>query len=285
MELSASNVFIASILSITFATAHLLTIAFIAFNDLSGNWKQYALSKNRHVNISTYLAGVKNFLFDFLLIFIPINLAVVSLLDVASAEWSWTSLPVAVCKIAFGYFCGKLWSFAVHYVMHKSAWLYKNIHKRHHTLVSEMAASHAWYDSLVEYLIMEVPNLLLPVFIARVHWLVLVPYFAYHGFSAAVDHSGFKVNFVIDGEYHFYHHSKLLVNYAEMETIDLLFGTHHSQSDRAKQKKEVSNPIAPGVDFLRKSSSVDFLRKSGELIVSKSGGSSNLVGGLLTSPN
>lgn len=42
---------------------------------------------------------------------------------------------------------------------------------------------------------------------------------------------------LFDGEYHYYHHAHLTINYAELEFLDKLFGTHHSQDARFVAKK------------------------------------------------
>jgi len=59
----------------------------------------------------------------------------------------------------------------------------------------------------------------------------------WHGYDGACGHSGFAgpgvLGFLFDGEYHYYHHSHLTVNYAELEILDKLCGTHHTQ--RRKQ--------------------------------------------------
>jgi len=240
MDHQQSNFWISITVSSCFSLSHLVIVAVIAANDLSGRWDQYALCKTRKVSLRTYLQGLQNFGLDFVLFFVPLNLALVRYLDVASVAWSWRDLPFWIGKIAIGYACGKLWSYAVHYTLHVYPWLYRNVHKKHHVKVHEMVASHAWFDTVAEHLIMEVPNLFLPVLVAgRVHWAVLLCYFTFHGYSAAVDHSGFKINYFIDSEYHYYHHQYNLVNFAEMESIDLLFGTHHTQ--KADRKKPIDN--------------------------------------------
>lgn len=42
--------------------------------------------------------------------------------------------------------------------------------------------------------------------------------------------------YIFDGEYHYYHHAYLTVNYAELEFLDKMFGTHHSQQERFAKK-------------------------------------------------
>jgi len=43
--------------------------------------------------------------------------------------------------------------------------------------------------------------------------------------------------YIFDGEYHYYHHAHLTINYAELEILDKMFGTHHSQDRRFRQKR------------------------------------------------
>ena len=53
--------------------------------------------------------------------------------------------------------------------------------------------------------------------------------------SVDFPHAGY----FFDGEYHYYHHAHLTINYAELEILDKLFGTHHSQDARFVGKKTV----------------------------------------------
>ena len=59
------------------------------------------------------------------------------------------------------------------------------------------------------------------------------------GYDGASNHSGFAapdiVGYLFNGEYHYYHHRYLTVNYAELEIIDKLIGSHHTQSDLVKK--------------------------------------------------
>ena len=62
-------------------------------------------------------------------------------------------------------------------------------------------------------------------------------------FSCFVNHltpccSLCESGYIFDGEYHYYHHAHLTINYAELEFLDKLMGTHHSQ-DRRFVKKTV----------------------------------------------
>jgi len=57
-------------------------------------------------------------------------------------------------------------------------------------------------------------------------WQFLVLLCVYNGIGGALDHSGFYVpGTLVDGRYHFVHHSQTTKNYAELETLDWLCGT------------------------------------------------------------
>jgi len=80
---------------------------------------------------------------------------------------------------------------------------------------------------------MEIPSFAIAILLFPTHFVVHLLHFALHGYDGASNHSGFSApgffGYLFDGEYHYYHHCYLNVNYAEVEFLDLLFGTHHSQ--------------------------------------------------------
>jgi len=102
-----------------------------------------------------------------------------------------------------------------------------------------LVASRAWQDSYTEYAIMELPSFALTVIAFPTRFYIHLLHFAWHGWDGACGHSGFcapgVVGAIFDGTYHYHHHARLTVNYAEVEILDKLFGTHHSQ----KTKKTV----------------------------------------------
>eukprot|EP00775_Hariotina_reticulata_P013863 gene13863-13985_t len=93
-------------------------------------------------------------------------------------------------------------------------------------LAYTMGRIWAMLDHPLEFLLMEVPGtFLLGPLLLRLQLPSTALLLAYQGASSAVDHSGFCVNWLVDGRYHFMHHVNPRVNYGEMELLDKLAGT------------------------------------------------------------
>lgn len=141
------------------------------------------------------------------------------------------SVVLSLAKLMFGYILGKMWAYIVHYALHFPS-LYR-FHRRHHRNPKSVVASAAWEDSFVEYAIMELPSFGICVLLLPSHFIVHLIHFAWHGWDGACGHSGYSapgfLGSLFNGEYHYYHHAYLNINYAEIEAIDKFFGTHHSQ--------------------------------------------------------
>eukprot|EP00977_Amphora_coffeiformis_P016315 scaffold5017_cov171-Amphora_coffeaeformis.AAC.4 len=226
------------------ATAHLLGVGYIMYMDLSGRWRPYALCKTRPAKTMTdYLPGLYSLFFDLATLFVPC-LAMCLWYQDEKISYATTELTVddllrAATKFVAGYVLGKLWAFVIHYILHYPK-LYR-YHKKHHQKPADLVASAAWDDSAVEYAIMELPSFCLTLFAFPTYWWVHLAHFALHGLDGACGHSGFKapgiMGYIFDGEYHYYHHAHLTINYAELEILDKMFGTHHSQDLRFVQKR------------------------------------------------
>ena len=123
----------------------------------------------------------------------------------------------------------------IHYVLHFPA--FYQIHRRHHRNPNNIVASAAWEDSWCEYALMELPSFGIAILLFPTHFPIHMFHFILHGYDGAANHSGFSppgfLGYLFDGEYHYYHHSILTCNYAEIEFLDRLFGTHHSQRRKA----------------------------------------------------
>jgi sterol desaturase/sphingolipid hydroxylase (fatty acid hydroxylase superfamily) len=158
-----------------------------------------------------------------------------------------------VLKLICGYVLGKVYAYTVHWVMHIHPMLYR-IHKKHHGHPRNLVASKSWEDSIVEYIIMELPSFAFTVLCFPTHILVHYLHFCWHGYDGAAGHSGFGIvesseettgktqepfslsrwllEYLFDGTYHYYHHAYLNINYGEIEFLDYMAGTHHSQSPK-----------------------------------------------------
>jgi hypothetical protein len=133
----------------------------------------------------------------------------------------------------------------MHYVLHFPS-LYC-IHRRHHANPREIVASGAWEDSFAEYLLMEIPSFALTILLYPTHFSVHLLHFCWHGWDGACSHSGFKPpgiwGLLFDSEYHYHHHAHLTVNYAEVEILDYMLGTHHLQRRRRSKEFQTSSSI------------------------------------------
>ena len=222
--------------------SHGIAVGLLMYMDLSGRWDAYRLFKNRKSSSAAdYFKGWKSFCVDLVTLFLPCTAFCLyhsadAIFVQAQQDTWWES----AFKFLAGYMMGKTWAFGVHYILHIPC-LYQ-FHKRHHPNPKDLVGSQAWQDSFVEYAIMELPSFCLALLCFPTKWAVHLLHFALHGLDGAAGHSGFKapgiLGFLFDGEYHYYHHAYLTVNYAEVEIIDKLFGTHHSQQARFAKKHE-----------------------------------------------
>lgn len=213
--------------------SHLICVYYIYYNDLvTKQWAKYALNKKRIVTKKHYIDGLINFCFDVIFLLIPcLTLCFHRSGDaISNCE---DNPVVSIGKLAAGYVVGKIWAFGVHYLLHMP-WLYK-IHRAHHLNTKVLVASAAWKDSFLEHALMEVPSFAMGIILFPTHMNIHLMHFVFNGYDGAAGHSGFAgmggLNAIFDGEYHYYHHSRLTVNYAELEFLDKLCGTHHSQKE------------------------------------------------------
>jgi len=210
--------------------SHTICVAIVMYMDLTNKWAKYSINPNRNVSIDDYTIGLKSFVFDITCLFFPFMTFCFYVRDQEIRESS-DSATWSLTKLACGYVLGKLWAFGVHYVLHFPS-LY-HLHRRHHCNPRAIVASAAWMDSKTEYAVMELPSFAMTVLLFPTHFHVHALHFVLHGWDGAAGHSGFKAPGILgalfDGEYHYYHHAHLTMNYAELEFLDILCGTHHTQ--------------------------------------------------------
>jgi sterol desaturase/sphingolipid hydroxylase (fatty acid hydroxylase superfamily) len=239
--------------------SHLLTAIYIAKNDLSGNWKAFSLKRSSNT-LSTYTQHLPSLLYDVTVLLLPALYFFAVLREDALLNFScdsWAEFAqVAVVGLAKAVICNlinRMWAMLAHRLFHVSPTLYKMVHKRHHCGLKDMCATSGWQDTNLEFIFMEVLGvfvfapLVFPVLCAPWPFHVLLA--IYNGAGAAIDHSGFYVpGTLIDGRYHLVHHRDLYYNYAEMETLDWIFGTlrHYEAPVQAASplSAKPSSPIA-----------------------------------------
>jgi len=218
---------------LSLSVSHLVCCGIVMYFDLTGKWDEYRLCKTRDVTIKDYMDGFRNFAKDVVFLFLPF-MAICFSWRLQEIQESKDTIVESVTKLVSGYLLGKVWAFGIHYALHFPC-LYR-FHKRHHAPPQKLCASKSWEDSPVEYALMELPSFAASVLLFPTHSWIHLLHFAWHGWDGACGHSGFSGRtgwWLFDGEYHYYHHALLTVNYAEIEWFDVLCGTHHSQ--RGKQ--------------------------------------------------
>ena len=221
--------------------SHGIACAIVMYKDLSGQWEKYAINKKRPADRRhSYWVGWRSFCVDLFALFVPLITLILSF-KVDAIQRSTDNWHTSITKLLTGYTLGKIWAFVIHYALHHPK-LYR-FHRRHHRAPSNMVASASWDDSFIEYAVMEIPSFALTLLFFPTNWYIHLAHFALHGVDGAAGHSGFAgapgiLGWIFDSEYHYYHHAHLTVNYAEMEIIDKLFGTHHSQQERFAAKHQ-----------------------------------------------
>ena len=221
-------------LDLVLVVSHVAAPMYIGWNDLTGNWKPFSIEKNRSVTFQHYVEGLKSFLVDVFLCGLPVlSFSLYWQYDrVVYSDDPWW---FALLKLVVGFNGGRIWAMMAHRILHLPLF-YTRFHKRHHCLPTQMVASGAWLDSFVEFLFMETPSFHMMLWFFPTHLSVHVLFFMYHGISAAGDHSGHNFpdekwfdQFFFDGEVHYMHHKYTTWNYAEVEWLDYLCHTHHTQ--------------------------------------------------------
>ena len=213
----------------TLIASHTCAVSYIAWRDLTGQWKKYSLIKSRKIYVGTYWQGYSKFLFDISLMLLP-AMAILTHFryDAVESAASEDSAWKGFIKQFIGYNVGELWVAGAHKLMHHP-YIYATVHKRHHCAIKELVASAAWLDTTTEFLVAEIPALLMALMILPTNPFWHHLFFAYQGLGAASDHAGFSFDdeegagwvhllhqWFFDGEYHYLHHLNPSVNYAGM---------------------------------------------------------------------
>jgi len=115
------------------------------------------------------------------------------------------------------------WFYVVHRLFH-TKYLYK-YHKKHHQLTAPFAVG-ALYASIPEQIFANMLSMMVPVYILKMHWLVICLWFTMATVNVVWVHSGYKHP---STQAHDDHHSKQTGNYGSF-FLDYLFGTKITQN-------------------------------------------------------
>lgn len=131
----------ASCAALSLFVSHCVCVSIVAYFDISGKWSKYALVENRaSKTVSDYLSGIKSFVADLLIVFIPV-LALCFYYRENNIDNSTDTLLESAIKFCCGYIGGKLWATGMHYALHYPP-LYR-FHRRHHRSPKTFVASDA----------------------------------------------------------------------------------------------------------------------------------------------
>lgn len=225
--------------------SHLACSSLVMYMDLSGKWTKYSLHKKRIAKSSDYIEGWKSFCIDQIFMLFPFMTFCFwfngDRINACSDTWLTSGI-----KLFLGYLLGKIWATFIHYILHFPS-LYR-FHRKHHHNPNRVVASAAWDDSFIEYALMELPSFGITVLIFPTYFWAYILHFMLHGYDGAANHSGFSkmpglLGYLFDGEYHYHHHNLLTVNYAEIEILDKILGTHHSNRLMKKQQINKLKPL------------------------------------------
>ena len=116
--------------------------------------------------------------------------------------------------------CVDLYFYTTHRYCHKNLWLYRRIHKHHHTTHITVASS-GFSASIIEHLIINIGSVYIPHLFIRGSYQLLCIIVCIGGYSSASSHSGYKISYS-----HNIHHQLLQYNYGNGLYIwDRIFGT------------------------------------------------------------
>jgi len=223
----------ASLVVGTLCVTHLLTVVYIGYHDLRGQWDKYSLKAHKNT-LQTYTSHSLSFLADMFLILFPsltlygyfydAPLWTPVVKDDESILHNTLRVVLIVVSSCTNNVINRLWAAFAHWSMHASPMLYKHVHKKHHThsafppslppspplslavaairiltldvmnAVADLCAMSSWQDSYCEFFFMEVFGTFL--FASLFNPLPIASHVllaAYNGIGAAIDHSAFYI--------------------------------------------------------------------------------------------
>lgn len=124
----------------------------------------------------------------------------------------WTSLCIemVLCYLVF-----EILEYFIHQGLHLP-FIYSWIHKRHHQSYATMSIT-GFYMHPLDVICQLVLPTFIPVFLIPTCIETIVCFFAIAYFFVHTGHSGYKVTYFFNGEYHYVHHRQINKHYAAIE--------------------------------------------------------------------
>jgi sterol desaturase/sphingolipid hydroxylase (fatty acid hydroxylase superfamily) len=212
---------------------YILAGCFCAVIDYSRILDKYKIQAGKYADVPGYWLCIKNILQNYVLVIIP-------LLLVGYPIFCWvgfsSALPLpSLSTFSFQFFFFMLAEDISHYFFHRilhTPWLYKNIHKLHHTYQAPFGLA-ASFAHPIEILILGLATFLGPLILAP-HYFTFFSWILYRQLEAVVTHCGYdipnpleKFPFYGGSKPHDYHHKVFNCNYSSRFTfMDLIFNTY-----------------------------------------------------------
>jgi sterol desaturase/sphingolipid hydroxylase (fatty acid hydroxylase superfamily) len=127
-------------------------------------------------------------------------------------------------KIIIYIIIADIWFFTFHYLFHRVNFLYQNIHKYHHRLLTPSAVS-ALDANIFEHILVNIGSVLIGPLIYNCHIYTIRFWIIFITFNTCLVHSGF--NICMNSSRHNIHHNRINYNYGQGTYIfDRLMGTY-----------------------------------------------------------
>jgi len=199
---------------------------------------KYKIQPGKYGDLDGYWMCIKNLLQNYIVIIIP-------LLFVGFPVFTWRGFTATLPLPSMTTFSLHIFIFMIaedvsHYVFHRllhTPWLYKNIHKLHHTYQAPFGLAASFAHPL-EILILGLATFMGPLIIAP-HYITFFFWVLYRQLEAVLTHSGYEIPNPVEKIVPFYggvkshdfHHKTFNCNFSSRFTfMDLLFGTYKDPS-------------------------------------------------------
>jgi sterol desaturase/sphingolipid hydroxylase (fatty acid hydroxylase superfamily) len=207
--------------------------AFFYFCDKYRWLDKYKIQTEKYSDNADYIRCSMNLIQNYIVIIFPLVYLTYPLFRHMGFS---TVLPLpSLGRFTFEFLFSVLMEDISHYIFHRllhTPWLYKNIHKVHHTFSAPFGLA-ASYAHPAEVLILGFATFIGPLMI-KPHFFSFLCWVLYRQLDAVGTHSGYDlpnlvnlVPFYGGIATHDYHHKSFIYNFSSRFTfMDLLFGTH-----------------------------------------------------------